>query len=128
MQNEKTPDPSNTKEQYRSELVKRSEIIFQQPKTIENPSIVDLKLFFLEHPKTLHKLSNIIKQAQNVSQVSGAEKYSHSTLYSETKKSEKCLDEKNAKITKQLHAYKGYSNTYNVEILNSFNLELQLRY
>ena len=83
-------------------MVKRSEIIFQQPKTIENPSIVDLKLVFLEHPKALHKLSNIIKQAQNVSQVSGAEKYSHSTLYSETKKSEKCLDEKKCQNNKRI--------------------------
>ena len=32
---------------------------------------------------------------------------------------------KSEKIMKQPHAYKGYAGTY-VEILNSFNLELQL--
>ena len=34
---------------------------------------------------------------------------------------------KNAKILKRFHAYKGYVITYNFEILNSFNPELQLR-
>ena len=34
---------------------------------------------------------------------------------------------KNIKITKQEHASKGYASTYNVEILNSFNPELQLK-
>ena len=29
------------------------------------------------------------------------------------------------KITKQAHAFKGYGNTYKVEILNSFNPELK---
>ena len=40
-------------------------------------------------------------------------------------KSENSLDEKNVKITK--HAFKGNPSTYNVEILNSFNHELQLK-
>ena len=34
---------------------------------------------------------------------------------------------KNANITKESRACKGYTNTYNVEIWNSFNLELQLK-
>ena len=54
-----------------------------------------------------------------------------SPLYSETKKSEKFFDEKkiikNAKIMTQSIAYKGYVSTYNFEILNSFNYELQLK-
>ena len=33
---------------------------------------------------------------------------------------------KSGKIMKQSQAYKGYAGTYNVRILNSFNLELQL--
>ena len=37
------------------------------------------------------------------------------------------LKEKNIKITKQEHAFKGFASTYNVEILNSFNPELQLK-
>ena len=37
------------------------------------------------------------------------------------------MDGKNVKITKQLHAYKAYTSTYNVEILNVFNPELQLK-
>ena len=35
-------------------------------------------------------------------------------------------DTKNTKTTKQSHAYKGYASTYYVEILSSFNPELQL--
>ena len=49
---------------------------------------------------------------------------SSSSLYSD-KKSENFLNEKNIKITEQKHAFIGYVSTYNVEILNSFNPELQ---
>ena len=34
---------------------------------------------------------------------------------------------KKAKITKESHVYKCYATTYNVEILNSFNSELQFK-
>ena len=34
---------------------------------------------------------------------------------------------KDVKITKWAHAFKGYASSYNVEILNSFNPELQLK-
>ena len=34
---------------------------------------------------------------------------------------------KNVKITKQAHAFKGYASSYNVEILNSFDPELQFK-
>ena len=37
------------------------------------------------------------------------------------------MTEKSAKITKWEHAFKGYASTYNGEILNSFNPELQLK-
>ena len=37
------------------------------------------------------------------------------------------MNKKKTKITKPEHAFKGYANTYNVEILNSFNPELQLK-
>ena len=37
------------------------------------------------------------------------------------------MNEKSVKITKQAHTFKGYASSYNVEILNSFNLELQLK-
>ena len=39
----------------------------------------------------------------------------------------KCFKQKNVKITKWEHAFKGYASTYNVEILNSFNPELQIK-
>ena len=42
-------------------------------------------------------------------------------------KSENFLNEKNVKITKRKDAFKGFTSTYNVEILNSFNPELQLK-
>ena len=41
------------------------------------------------------------------------------------KKIKKILNERNVKITKQALAFKSYASTYNVEILNSFNPELQ---
>ena len=41
------------------------------------------------------------------------------------KKKENILKEKNAKITKQVHAFNGYASSY-VEILNSFNPEYNL--
>ena len=37
------------------------------------------------------------------------------------------MNKKNIKITKREHAFKGYASSYNVEILNSFNPELQLK-
>ena len=43
------------------------------------------------------------------------------------KKEKKFLNKKDVEITKQAHAFKGFSSAYNVEILNSFNPELQLK-
>ena len=43
-------------------------------------------------------------------------------------KSENFLNEKTEKITKRAHAFKGYASSYNVEVLNSFDPELQLKY
>ena len=37
------------------------------------------------------------------------------------------MNEKNVKKTKRDHAFKGYTSTYNVDVLNSFNPELQLK-
>ena len=37
------------------------------------------------------------------------------------------MNEKNVKITKQTHAFRGYASSDSVEILNSFNPELQLK-
>ena len=60
---EKIPDPRNAKEHYQSFIrkknrksVKQSEIITYQPKTFENPSIVNIKSVIIEHPKTSYKL------------------------------------------------------------------------
>ena len=62
----------------------------------------------------------------NVLQV-GTGKNATTPSHSETKKCEKFLNEKNMKTTKREHAFKGFASSYNVEILNSFNLELQLK-
>ena len=68
-------------------MVKRSKIITQQPKTIENPSIIDIKSVTVEDPKTSHILSKNIKQTRKVSQVTGLEKILLVlSIYSETKK------------------------------------------
>ena len=46
---------------------------------------------------------------------------SNCSSYSDTKNSENFLNEKNVKITKREHAFKGFASNYNYEILNSFN-------
>ena len=43
------------------------------------------------------------------------------------KKSENFLSEKNVKITKRAHFFKGYASSCNVEDLNSFNPKVQLK-
>ena len=43
------------------------------------------------------------------------------------KRSEIFLNEKKLKIAKQAHAFKGYASANNVEILNTFNPELQVK-
>ena len=57
---------------------KKSKIITYQPKTFENPNIIDIKSIIPEHRKTLHKLSKTIRQNEKVG--------SNSSLYSDTKK------------------------------------------
>ena len=84
-------------------------MIIQQPKTFKNLNIVDVKLVITEHPKTSHKLSDTIRQAEKAG--------SNSSLYSEVKI---FWTKKNGKIIKQAHDFKDYVSTYNVEILNSF--------
>ena len=51
----------------------------------------------------------------------------NSSFCSDTKKGKNFLNEKNIKITKWAHAFKGFASSYNVEILNSFNPELKLK-
>ena len=77
------PDSCNAKEHYQlfiikksRESIKQSEIITYQPKIFD---IVDITSVITEHPKTSHKLSKTIKQAERV--------VSNSFLYSDTKKS-----------------------------------------
>ena len=82
---EKIPDPRNAKEHYQSFIrkkyrksVKQSEVVTYQQNVFENPNIFDLKSVIAEHPKTSHKLSKAIRQAEKVG--------SNSCLYSDTKK------------------------------------------
>ena len=49
-----------------TKLIKQAEIITYQPKTFENPNIVDITSIITEHPKTSHKLSKTIRQAEKV--------------------------------------------------------------
>ena len=74
---EKIADPSNAKEYYNSylkrnntKLAKRSKIITQQLKALENPNIIDIKSVIIEHPKTSHKLSKTTMHTEKLSQVS----------------------------------------------------------
>ena len=54
-------------------------MITQQPKTSEDPKIVDTKPVIIEHPKTSHILPNTIRRDEKVSQVGPK-----SSLYSDT--------------------------------------------
>ena len=70
---EKIPDPRDAKEHYQlfvrkknTKSVKQSKITTYKPKTFENPGIVDIKSIIIKHPKTLHKLSRTIRQAEKV--------------------------------------------------------------
>ena len=76
----------------------------------------------MEHPKNSHKLCKTLREAKKVS----TGRNFNSRLYSEATKREHFLDKKKkyAKIAKRSHAHKGYASSYNVDILNSFNLEL----
>ena len=79
---EKIPDADNVKEHYQSFIrkknrksVKKSEIITYQPKTFDT---VDIKSVITEYPKTSHKLSKTIRQAEKLG--------FNSSLYSDTGK------------------------------------------
>ena len=71
---EKIPDHRNAKQHFYSIIkrknrksVKQSKTITYQTKTFENPNLLDIKLFVItEHPKTSHKLSKTIIQAEKV--------------------------------------------------------------
>ena len=82
------PDPCNAREHYQSFIIKKNsnlekqlKIITYQPKTFQNPHIVDVKSVITEHPKTLHKLSKTRGKGEKVD--------SNSFLYSDTKKTNK---------------------------------------
>ena len=89
------PDPRNAKKHYQSFIIKKnrksvkqSEIVVYQPKIFD---IVDVKPVITEHPKTSHKLSKTIRQAEKVG--------SNSSLYSDPKKMKifECKNYKNKK-------------------------------
>ena len=84
--------------QKRKKICETSEVIAYQPKAFEESKIVDTESDIIEHPITSHKLTKTIRMGEKVD-------YSNS-LYSDTK-SASFLNEKNVKITKQTHAFKG---------------------
>ena len=60
-------DPGNAKEHYQlfvkkktTKSVKQSEIITHEPKSFENPTLVDIKSVITEHSKTFYELSIIL--------------------------------------------------------------------
>ena len=62
--NRKLPDSCNAKEHYQSFIRKeksKSQRITYQPKSFENPNIVDIKSVIMQHSKISHALSKSIK-------------------------------------------------------------------
>ena len=117
-------------------MVKLSKIITKLPRTLENPNNYVIKSVFIEILKISHELTKTIRQAEKVSQVRGAEKFSTCPLYCETTKSEKFLIKKKdykkkTKKTKQkqqlnnIMLYEGYASNYNVK--SWILLQLQLK-
>ena len=71
-------------------------------------------------------MGNLLNNA-NVSSL-GVSKNPTTALYSETAKPEIVfIETKTIKMAKSGHTCKNYAHTYNIEILNSFNLELKLQ-
>ena len=97
----------------------------------EHPNKSDIRQFpvllydCVPNMKSFYSIDRLLKNV-NVLQI-GTGKNSTTPFYSETKKSENFLNKENIKITKRKHAFKGFASTYNVEILNYFNPELQLK-
>ena len=99
------------------------EKLFAALKTIKNnylstknfwtPKHCWYKILITEHPKTSHKLSKTIGQAEKLR--------SNSSLCGDF------FERKNVKITNQAHVFKGFASSYTVEILNPFTSELQLK-
>ena len=70
----KIPDLSNGKEYYKfiwsknpTNFVKRSKIIAQKLKAIENTNTVAVKSAVIEYPETSHELSETIRKVEKVS-------------------------------------------------------------
>ena len=72
-----------------------NQIVTQQPKTLENQNIFDIKSVTIQHPKISHKLSKTIRQAKMISQLDAGKSF-NKPLYSKIIKSEKLLNEKKA--------------------------------
>ena len=64
---------------------------------MENPNIADTKSVIIEHPKTSHKLSKTVRQAEKVSQVSSG-KRSLIALYIVIQKKVKIFCQNNIKM------------------------------
>ena len=91
----------------------KTKIITYQPEAF---GTVDIKSDITEHPKTSHKLPKTIRKDEKVSY--------NSSLHIDTK-SKTFLNEKNEQKKNMLLKAMQVFSTYNVEILNSFNPELQ---
>ena len=83
---------------YCTKSVKRSKIITQQVKVIENPNIVDIKSFIIEPRKTSHKLFKTTGQAEMVYQIGSGNSFNNPFTERSKTKSENVLNEKNRKI------------------------------
>ena len=82
----KLKERSDSSEGYCKSYLKKKTQKTIEIKNYRKPNIVDIKSVIKEHPKNLHKLSRAIRQAKNISNVSGANENSDIPLKSETKK------------------------------------------
>ena len=80
-------------------LVKRSKIITQQPKTLENQNLVDIQSIIIEHPKTSRKLSKAVRQTEKNSQASGTGENSDAYYIAKKRVKIFIMKKSNVKIT-----------------------------
>ena len=95
----------------------------KHPNKFDIRQFLVILFYFVPNIKNYYSIDRLLKNA-NVLQA-GTGKNPTTPLYSDTKKSENVLNQKDIKMIKRRHAFKGFASAFNVEILSTDNL-LQL--
>ena len=94
----------------KTKSVKQSKINTNRPKIIKNTNICWCEVGYYKTSKNIAYIFQGYKAGWKNSQVR-----SNSSLYDDSKKENISRKKKNEKTTKRVHAFKGYSSSYNFE-------------